>query len=91
MRFVVLKSSVVHGTLALNALSGITQRSGGVVAEWLGLTTGNINCIELEKSDLLSFDDKEQLKEDLERWEIADENVAIIGIEADEDTTLEPE
>jgi hypothetical protein len=91
MRFIVLKSFVdKKGRLALHGLVSITQKPSGIVDEWLSLEKANTNCIEPDKCDLLSFEDKDQLEEDLELWGIATENVAVIGVEAD-DVIPEPE
>jgi len=82
MRFIVLKSLVKEGKLVLQGLSSITQKPSGAVDEWLDLAKANTNCLEPEKCDLLSFEDKDQLEEDLDCWGIADaENIAIIGVE----------
>lgn len=82
MRFIVLRSTTTEeGTLVLHALASITQKASGIVDDWIELIKAQTNCINPEKCDLLSFSDKEQLEEDLELWEIAAENVAIIGIE----------
>jgi hypothetical protein len=92
MRLVVLKSSVNEkGRLVLHGLNSITQKSFGVIAQWLDLEEANTNCIEPEKCDLLSFEDKDQLEEDLEVWGIAAENVTVIGVEANNNITTDPQ
>lgn len=83
MRFIVLRSAVTEkGTLVLHGLTSLTQKPSGVMDGWIDITEAVTNCIEPEKCDLLSFDDKEELEENLELWEIAAENVTIIGVEA---------
>lgn len=83
MKFIVLRSAVTkEGTLTLQGLTSVTQKSSGIVESWIDLAEANTNCLEPEKCDLLSFDDKDQLEEDLELWGIFAENMAIIGVEA---------
>lgn len=82
MKFLVLRSTATEkGNLVLHGLTSITQKASGIVDGWIDLAEATTNCIEPEKCDLLSFDDKEQLEEDLENWGILAENVAIIGVE----------
>ena len=82
MRFIVLRSLVTEeGKLVFFALNSITQTPSAVVDGWIDLAEAKTNCREPEKCDLLSFEDSEQLAEDLELWGIAAENVAIIGVE----------
>lgn len=83
MRFIVLRSTVdQEGVLVLHALSSITQKASGIIDGWVELAEAKTNCIDPKKCDLLSFTDKDQLEEDLELWEIAAENVAILGVES---------
>lgn len=82
MRFIVLRTvATTEGKVLLHALTSITHRASGVVDGWIDLSEANTNCINPEKCDLLSFEDKDQLEEDLELWELAAENVAIIGVQ----------
>ena len=83
MRHIVLRSSVnEEGTLTLEALASLTQRSSGTIAEWVDFKEAQTNCIDPAKCGLLSFEDEDELKENLELWGIAAENVASIGVEA---------
>jgi hypothetical protein len=82
MRFIVLRSQVTKdGELILQGLTSLIQKSGGITDGWINISEAFTNCITPEKCDLLSFEDKGRLEEDLELWEIAAENVAIIGVE----------
>jgi hypothetical protein len=81
MRFIVLQSSITEeGSLLLQGLASITQKASGVVAEWIDYTKAQTNCRDPQKCDFLSFDSREDIEENLENWEIAAENVAIIGV-----------
>jgi len=84
MRFIVLQSSVTEeGSLLLQGLTSVTQKASGVVTEWIDYTKAQTNCRDPQKCNFLSFDNREDLEENLENWEIAAENVAIIGVEAE--------
>lgn len=85
MRFIVLKSFVTEkGDLGFRGLSSLTQKPSGTVDGWIDLSEAKTNCLEPEKCDLLSFEDRDQLESDLEIWGIDGENVTIIGVEAGE-------
>jgi hypothetical protein len=82
MRFIVLQSSVdKEGNLVLHGLTSLTHKPSGTIDGWIDLTEANTNCIDSSKCDLLSFENKEEVEENLEIWGIAGENVAIIGVE----------
>lgn len=84
MRFIVLQSSVTdEGALLLQGLTSITQKASGVVAEWINYTEAETNCRDPQKCDFLSFDSREELEENLQTWEIAAENVTIMGVEVE--------
>jgi hypothetical protein len=84
MKFIVLQSSVTEeGSLLLQGLASVTQKSSGVITEWIDYTKAQTNCRDPQKCDFLSFDSREDLEENLENWEIAAENVTIIGVEAE--------
>lgn len=83
MKFIVLKASVTEeGSLLLQALTSITQKASGVASEWIDFQKAETNCRDPQKCDLLSFDERDELEQSLEIWEIAAENVAILGVEA---------
>jgi hypothetical protein len=81
MRYIVLRSLVQNGSLVLHGLTSLTQKPSEIVDGWIDISEAKTNCLEPDKCDLLSFEDKDQLEEDLEKWAIAAENVAIIGVE----------
>lgn len=82
MRFIVLRSAATEdGKIILHGLTSLTQKASGIVDGWIDLAEAHTNCIEPEKCDLLSFDDRDQLEEDLELWGLAAENVGIIGVQ----------
>ena len=90
MTFIVLRSSTTpKGEIVLYALSGIIQKSSGIKAEWIDFSKAITNCIAPEKCDLLSFEDKDELEQNLELWELNAENVAIIGVDPTENITNE--
>ena len=89
MRFIVLRSLTIEGgKIILEGLVSLTQKSSGVVAIWADFSKIITNWITPEKSDLLSFEDKDQLEENLELWQIAAENVAILGVDPEENVNL---
>ena len=82
MRYIVLRTvATAEGKVILYALTSITQKASGAVDGWIEFSEAKTNCIDPAQCDLLSFEDKDQLEEDLESWNIAAENVAIIGVQ----------
>ncbi len=85
MRFIVLRSSVTEkGQVVLEGLASISQKPSGVVATWIDFSEATTNCLVPEKCDLLSFTDKDELEQDLELWDIAAENIAVLAVNPEE-------
>lgn len=82
MRFIVLRTSVTEdGKLILQGLNSLLQKPVCVDGGWIDLADATTNCLEPQNCDLLSFEDKDELERNLEIWNIAAENIAIIGVE----------
>lgn len=80
MRFIVLKSEVVDGTLNILGLTELSQRASGITPRWIDLKEAQTNCIHPEKCDLLSFEDENVARDFVEN--IAEGNIAYIGVDA---------
>lgn len=82
MNFIVLRAvATEEGTLIIEGLTSIIQKASGVTTEWIDLSKAKINCLEPAKCDLLFFpNDKEELAENLELWDIVDDSIAVISI-----------
>ncbi|MDB9514742.1 hypothetical protein PN499_26415 [Kamptonema animale CS-326] len=83
MRFVVLKTQVTDsGTLAIHALSEVTQSASGFTPKWIEFAEAKTNCIEPEKCDLLSFSTVEEVKALLVESKMTEQgNIAYIGVD----------
>ena len=83
MRFIVLKTEVVDGTLNILGLAELSQRASGVTPRWIDFKEAKTNCINPEKCDLLSFEEEDAVKDILESTGMIDEgNIAYIGVDA---------
>jgi len=83
-RFIVLRCLVAEeNKIILEGLTGINQKPSGVMATWINFFEATTNYTEPEKCDLLSFEDKEELEENLELWELVGDNVTILGVDSD--------
>ncbi|MEG4419383.1 hypothetical protein QUA70_12340 [Microcoleus sp. LAD1_D5] len=70
-----------EGTIFLG-LTELHHKASGVVPLWIDIREAKVNKKNSTgEGNLLLFDEKEQLEEDLELWGLAGENVAIIGVQ----------
>lgn len=84
MRYVILKTQVTDsGTLAIHALSEVTQSASGFTPKWIEFAEAKTNCIEPEKCDLLSFSTVEEVKALLFESKMTEQgNIAYVGVDA---------
>jgi len=82
MRYIVLRTLATNNAINIEALVSLTQKASGIVTDWVKFGEANINCIEPEKCDLLSFEaeEKDEMEENFQVWGF-DETVAFIGVE----------
>lgn len=83
MRYIVLRSqSQAEGTIVIQALTSVQQRASGITSQWIEIQEAKTNYLEPEKCELLSFDDKEQLLNDIESWGF-DDTIGVVGVDTE--------
>lgn len=83
MRYIILKSEVVEGSLVFSALTELSQKASGIFLQWADIRGAKTDCINPEKCDLLSFEEEETVKGLLERTGMIDKaNVVFIAVDA---------
>jgi hypothetical protein len=83
MRYIILKSEVVEGSLVFSGLTELSQKASGIFPRWADIREAKTDCINPEKCDLLSFEEEETVKELLEKIGMIDEaNVISMAVNA---------
>ena len=83
MRYIVVRTVTKDdGSIEFQALTAIAQKPNGTFAEWIEFSKAKTNYRNPEQCDLLSFDDRDDLEQNLEIWQL-DESSGIVGVEAE--------
>lgn len=83
MRYIVLRTLLKpEGAVCIEGLTSIEQRASGITSRWINLEEAKTNYWQPEKCDLLSFEDRSDLEENIELWGF-DDTVGILGVDTD--------
>ena len=82
MRYLVIRAiAQPQGNINFEGLARLTHTPSGVVATWVNLREAKTNCLKPEQCDLLSFEDPDELEQNIELWNVG-ETVGIVGVDA---------
>jgi hypothetical protein len=83
MRYIILKTEVVDGSLTLLGLTELSQKASGFASRWIDIKEAKADCSSPEKCDFLSFEEEDIAQQLLEDTGMVDEvNITYIGVDA---------